>query len=289
MIALEKRFIPAPAGNTLSPSQPTVYPPVHPRASGEHRIPCLRPVRSVGSSPRQRGTLPANNRSARDTRFIPAPAGNTAERAVPSANLAVHPRASGEHIRQRWGFSSTGGSSRASGEHGRCSRSNSWSDGSSPRQRGTRQPAKCATRSIRFIPAPAGNTLYLAAQCCPLSVHPRASGGTPRSAWSSSAGTRFIPAPAGNTRQMHQNPQGIVVHPRASGEHLRAVADPRLMIGSSPRQRGTLGGVSLDLLQRRFIPAPSGNTSTHAPEIALSPVHPRASGEHRYLTPQSML
>jgi hypothetical protein len=51
------RFIPAPAGNTLSPQQRSVDETVHPRACGEHQPPCTAPQPSI--------------------RFIPAPAGNT--------------------------------------------------------------------------------------------------------------------------------------------------------------------------------------------------------------------
>jgi len=51
-----RRFIPAPAGNTSSPTWNSWPHAVHPRACGEHPIPARPPARNRGSSPRLRGT-----------------------------------------------------------------------------------------------------------------------------------------------------------------------------------------------------------------------------------------
>ena len=71
-----------------------------------------------------------------------------------------------------------------------------------------------------------------------------------------------------------------VTHPRAGGGHL---LNPRLKgsgAGSSPRGRGTRGGIRADAPGRRFIPARAGNTANpHTPGLPPS-VHPRAGGEH---------
>ncbi len=51
------RFIPAPAGNTVSMVCDITQPPVHPRACGEHLYGIPSSVLLFGSSPRLRGTL----------------------------------------------------------------------------------------------------------------------------------------------------------------------------------------------------------------------------------------
>ena len=138
-----QRFIPAPAGNTLSGSSSRTMTTVHPRACGEHLTHRLQHVLGCGSSPRLRGTHPTLPPSSPHRRFIPAPAGNTLRRRIIPNHHAVHPRACGEHL--------------ARGERVPISA------GSSPRLRGTRLLCACVGNEGRFIPAPAGNT-------CPLFV-----------------------------------------------------------------------------------------------------------------------
>ena len=73
----EVRFIPACAGNTLRLHRKALRWPVHPRVCGEHVAQHVAEQRSIGSSPRVRGTrLWTGLKSAR-RRFIPACAGNT--------------------------------------------------------------------------------------------------------------------------------------------------------------------------------------------------------------------
>jgi len=95
---MEPRFIPAPAGNTRSPSGTSSIGPVHPRACGEHDLHACMHRRMDGSSPRLRGTLAALLPGGGMNRFIPAPAGNTRYRQLPAGSRAVHPRACGEHL-----------------------------------------------------------------------------------------------------------------------------------------------------------------------------------------------
>ena len=129
---------------------------VHPRACGEHSNNRGKSSPPVGSSPRMRGTRPKHLSSSSGIRFIPAHAGNTVECSKIAALIAVHPRACGEHC-----F----GSSLPFRVFG-----------SSPRMRGTPQPAHRWTGTRRFIPAHAGNTsyFYLTFNCS--TVHPRACG-----------------------------------------------------------------------------------------------------------------
>ena len=131
-------IIPACAGNTEDPAWTTAQRRDHPRVCGEHAVcPPMRP-RTLGSSPRVRGTLRQGQRDPRDPGIIPACAGNTRFDVSRSARHKDHPRVCGEHVV----------AALAQAAHA----------GSSPRVRGT--PAgrcRCAWRR-RIIPACAGNT-----------------------------------------------------------------------------------------------------------------------------------
>ncbi len=197
--ACHPRFIPAPAGNTVTAWDAARDAAVHPRACGEHPTAGYSSALAGGSSPRLRGTLPISIRSAFPNRFIPAPAGNTGRLNPTPAPSTVHPR--------------------ACGEHGDGCLAPLWGDGSSPRLRGTRYRLAAGQDSGRFIPAPAGNTPPPPRSPSAPPVHPRACGehgevrlgrfvqvgssprlrGTPPSIPGICSVKRFIPAPAGNT------------------------------------------------------------------------------------------
>ena len=135
------RFIPAPAGNSSSTSTPCGWRPVHPRACGEQGMDSRRRFqrsavhpracgeqfvfpsihsRTIGSSPRLRGTAQQPDWS--------------------TSRLPVHPRACGEQRREMT-------------QQKRLI-------GSSPRLRGTDEfKAMDFGSALRFIPAPAGNRL----------------------------------------------------------------------------------------------------------------------------------
>ena len=172
---------------------------VHPRACGEHDADAAGDVIGCGSSPRVRGTRRFPKRTNCGSRFIPARAGNTGRHDDRRRELAVHPRACGEHLEIGLGVTRTGGSS--------------------PRVRGTRFPDSPESLAYRFIPARAGNTGKVAGKGRVDAVHPRACGEHPFAVdledcdYGSSPrvrGTRshlqppkprnrFIPARAGNT------------------------------------------------------------------------------------------
>ena len=97
VVPLVCRFIPAPGGNTHRSSRQPAGQPVHPRACGEHRMFVPHRGEQNGSSPRLRGTPRCAARDGAGSRFIPAPAGNTSAFASPTPEIAVHPRACGEH------------------------------------------------------------------------------------------------------------------------------------------------------------------------------------------------
>ncbi len=276
----ELRFIPARAGNTVTP--PVRYEPtaVHPRACGEHFHRRHATPSESGSSPRVRGTRGCAAFSRHEPRFIPARAGNTRTAAVRFAGNSVHPRACGEHGR------------RVIRRVKRC--------GSSPRVRGTRVGSGRTVIRNRFIPARAGNTRRFCFSSFESSVHPRACGehrsrsartrpacgssprvrGTRSIFYAEEQSRRFIPARAGNTNTIAWSPGSSTVHPRACGEHGKGPASCGPAFGSSPRVRGTRAGHVQRAVRRRFIPARAGNTRAPPRPTPNTTVHPRACGEH---------
>ncbi len=237
---VNRRFIPACAGNTLGSLLDWPGIPVHPRVCGEHvRVKCRTPP-TVGSSPRVRGTPRVPGLPRPHGRFIPACAGNTRMISCPETPTTVHPRVCGEH---------------------------------SP-------PATENPHDRRFIPACAGNTpSALPSHFLPSGSSPRVRG-TLQAGRQFGANRRFIPACAGNTRIRSRSSRPTSVHPRVCGEHLFEILRHVGCSGSSPRVRGTLLKSRQDLRQKRFIPACAGNTRTMGRTSISTTVHPRVCGEH---------
>ncbi len=150
-------------------------------------------------SPLTRGTRCWDNAASRQSRFIPAAAGNTQLFRVRSSARAVYPRCRGEHSRL-------------------CA-SSVISVGLSPQPRGTRSTDKTPGGVIRFIPAGAGNTIFCMTARFQDPVYPRWRGehillsatifppfglsplarGTRECVTRNKPTHRFIPAGAGNT------------------------------------------------------------------------------------------
>ena len=218
--SLQRRFIPACAGNTPPTNSCSRYSTVHPRVCGEHAR--AIPAEDVvgGSSPRVRGT-PRRRSSAR---FAPP----------------VHPRVCGEHelkdVRVAVLY------------------------GSSPRVRGTQGGRRLVRAGGRFIPACAGNTPWCNATAPRHTVHPRVCGehAVVPDAACQSAGSS--PRVRGTPSPMVARYLPCPVHPRVCGEHGMGTVNGGAMIGSSPRVRGTLGRRCGAGHAIRFIPACAGNT-----------------------------
>ncbi len=280
--AIVRRFIPAFAGTTRRPGSGLRHRAVHPRVRGDHSWCPVGAVHGTGSSPRSRGPLGLPVQHVHPTRFIPAFAGTTPVRHRRRRRGTVHPRVRGDHS----GFS----------------RAVSYSIGSSPRSRGPRRGDRDLRRRARFIPAFAGTTYRPRFAPARRSVHPRVrgdhvpdadgqahrTGSSPRSRGPHPIApcrrpvARFIPAFAGTTcaatgvrrtATVHPRVRGdhvpatlagrkSAVHPRVRGDHLSGTADMDLYVGSSPRSRGPQGGERSRRLQRRFIPAFAGTTTT---------------------------
>ena len=118
-VPVERRFIPACAGNSTASAAASASAPVHPRVCGELNIDAYPFEEGDGSSPRVRGTRPQAAMGRCCRRFIPACAGN---------------------------------SKIECDEYGDVT-------GSSPRVRGTPNSRTARRSSNRFIPACAGNSV----------------------------------------------------------------------------------------------------------------------------------
>ena len=193
------RFIPAGAGNSLTPPFSRSSTTVHPRGCGEQVFNEFAQRHGIGSSPRVRGTGYPAPGSGPGHRFIPAGAGNSAQPGLPVSAGAVHPRGCGEQIK--------------------INTTPIEAAGSSPRVRGTALPPLHRPAHRRFIPAGAGNSASSAPSACASPVHPRGCGeqrflrsiglriagsspwvrGTDPSIGSNGTAGRFIPAGAGNS------------------------------------------------------------------------------------------
>ena len=260
-LAVEGRFIPACAGNSISRPSPASPESVHPRVCGELHY----DVRHYWSTPG----------------FIPACAGNSSASSINNGDLTVHPRVCGEldsltlasHRSPRFIPACAGNSASSTARRRRGS-------GSSPRVRGTHQQPIVRFRLRRFIPACAGNSQRLRLRAhAPDRFIPACAGNSPKSAayklvvpGSSPRvrGTRdlceinmkvarFIPACAGNSHAPPPRAPSRSVHPRVCGELELAGEEVRYV--------------------RRFIPACAGNSPYHFSRCSVTTVHPRVCGE----------
>ncbi len=93
---------------------------------------------------------------------------------------------------------------------------------------------------------------------------------------------RIIPALAGNTSPAgahHPHPRD---HPRACGEHSICCCASLIVVGSSPRLRGTRKREVAAWRGVGIIPALAGNTLRVLTSSVSTGDHPRACGEHSY-------
>ena len=186
------------------------------------------------------------------------------------------------------------------GEHSRHRVAAPGHAGSSPRVRGTSAWGAQREARSRFIPACAGNIPPAALDHDGRIFHPRVCGEHPAARHNSHKGrgssprvrgtfaprhptmigARFIPACAGNIQDGQKKGHFSPVHPRVCGEHISIAALEELVIGSSPRVRGTYpDGRKLRPLGR-FIPACAGNMFARPGPHRAAAVHPRVCGEH---------
>ncbi len=253
-------IIPALAGNTAGCTPCRARSRDHPRACGEHCTAIDRIPSRMGSSPRLRGTHTDWIPLRLGFGIIPALAGNTACCRSRRRRGRDHPRACGEHhfpppvLEASWG--------------------------SSPRLRGTPGGASWHPAERGIIPALAGNTVFDCAMVGPSRDHPRACGEHTGACRPDDRHPGIIPALAGNTGQLYEQFVAERDHPRACGEHSAALLARTVMVGSSPRLRGTPAPQRKTRPRTGIIPALAGNTISPSFCTTKAEDHPRACGEH---------
>ena len=150
------RLIPARAGNTVEEAEQVGGEAAHPRSRGEHILRVISLIAVLGSSPLARGTRRSSASTTRQSRLIPARAGNTCCRVQRRRPAAAHPRSRGEHRGRGYPPGPV------------C--------GSSPLARGTPHQGQGNRRRMRLIPARAGNTPVHRHLTSLVSAHPRSRG-----------------------------------------------------------------------------------------------------------------
>ena len=96
---------------------------------------------------------------------------------------------------------------------------------------------------------------------------------------SGSISGRFIPACAGNRDNQRLEDTFQTVHPRVCGEQFLVVLPVFVVVGSSPRVRGTVHTEPTNIRIDRFIPACAGNSHYREDHDCARSVHPRVCGE----------
>ena len=161
-------LIPTYAGNTEPPSPYRHKSGAHPHVCGEHAKADCADFNASGSSPRMRGTLPAQRVDDRRAGLIPTYAGNTRAIWRWRARARAHPHVCGEHYHRHPGVVFI------------------W--GSSPRMRGTLINPPLDTLLPGLIPTYAGNTLHSVRCSRTIWAHPHV------------CGEHLAPHPFGTTR-----------------------------------------------------------------------------------------
>ncbi len=226
-------IIPAHAGLTLR--QQARY-----HLQGAHTTVDSTTVKLQGSSPRMRGSQPVSSDCLSCSGIIPAGAGLTPARYSRFSDIRDHPRGCGAHAESR--------------------AVKPVKSGSSPRVRGSHFMRDLPAEQAGIIPAGAGLTHCYRHVHCRIRDHPRGcgahaesravkpvkSGSSPRVRGShfmrdlpaEQAG--IIPAGAGLTRAQMSPACFSGDHPRGCGAHVPRQLWPLLLLGSSPRVRGSL-------------------------------------------------
>ena len=90
----------------------------------------------------------------------------------------------------------------------------------------------------------------------------------------------IIPAYAGSTFEECCMSHARRDHPRVCGEHERCHAGSVRRLGSSPRMRGALHELVVDIVFVGIIPAYAGSTTVDSDGVLVFQDHPRVCGEH---------
>ena len=166
--------------------------------------------------------------------------------------------------------------------------------------RGTPSHPPGSLYNTRIIPAYAGNTFFPARAFFSRKDHPRVCGehahkmvyfipsagssprmrGTLQRVAVIAEPRGIIPAYAGNTNSAVSKKKWTKDHPRVCGEHSSAGPAAVVVLGSSPRMRGTPAPSPSAPDVTRIIPAYAGNTEGNFDVRQKTWDHPRVCGEH---------
>ena len=95
----------------------------------------------------------------------------------------------------------------------------------------------------------------------------------------------IIPADAGSTMVTVLPCRSERDHPRGCGEHAEFCHCGTADMGSSPRMRGALQSLRMQVILKGIIPADAGSTELRSPSRPYSEDHPRGCGEHCWPVP----
>ena len=278
---LGRRSIPACAGEPPAPGSWPCAGRVYPRVCGGTGMPFVGEESYQGLSPRVRGNRQGTRGLSREEGSIPACAGEPAGPGPGAEHGGVYPRVCG------------GTSCGVSSFCGRV--------GLSPRVRGNRGTAPTRSRRSRSIPACAGEPHSETPHSRCYRVYPRVCGGTGTLRWGRRRGGGLsprvrgnpseiatavvcagsIPACAGEPASASHPIRTAAVYPRVCGGTAWRTTPAAASPGLSPRVRGNPIGGSVQVQERRSIPACAGEPPRPAPYPGPLTVYPRVCGGTR--------
>ena len=297
-VLIDRRIIPAHAGQTRPCPSRTLWWSDHPRACGANPIQYLRARKCHGSSPRMRGKRQQAGAFVVGERITPRMRGKLVLYGTPNCLRRIIPAHAGQTHGWNRACSSCSDHPRACGANLLLDDSTTSPPGSSPRMRGKLRVARHRRRQRRIIPAHAGQTRALGCRHARSPDHPRACGanrhGSRSRSWfrgssprmrgkhgervTQRRARRIIPAHAGQTQRVQPSLFEGADHPRACGANPHAFSLAVSSHGSSPRMRGKRWLAWLVSRRPRIIPAHAGQTRAGRAGRRPAPDHPRACG-----------
>ena len=157
---------------------------------------------------------------------------------------------------------------------------NAANTGLSPLARGTHVNTILYRLSVRFIPAGAGNTLFVARRLMSISVYPRWRGEHAVQNFLKRFNCGLSPLARGTHTPLSNSCDLPTVYPRWRGEHIDPEQQYAQTDGLSPLARGTPPDKNNASITERFIPAGAGNTFKTRRHPPRGAVYPRWRGEH---------
>ena len=256
-------------------------------------------TRTLGPSPRVRGSRVRVVHGHGHDGSIPACAGKPGSRLSASRAAGVHPRVCGEAACSRACARAPRVHPRVCGEAEDAEAIARGMLGPSPRVRGSLEARAGALHDDGSIPACAGKPRDGARKRSSRGVHPRVCGeassrgvklsrwtgpsprvrGSPQPAAATDPCRRSIPACAGKPEKSRAPGSRRPVHPRVCGEARALRQGETLETGPSPRVRGSRRLVGRVVRSVRSIPACAGKPWGGAPTARTPRVHPRVCGE----------